>query len=271
MVNFVRTKEGEHLETMSTNASDHTQLNFAAGTRGDFGIWSIRFSADAREIVAGASHGDIFLYDIERGMSNPRIEAHDDDVNAVDFADKSSSNVLVSGSDDSFIKVWDRRSMRGQTPSGVLVGHTEGITFVSSKGDGRYVVSNGKDQTAKLWDLRMMYSAQVSKLSRLSVYTADGYVLCRLLPICPFATPASAIGITEVVFTTSPVSFLLVLVLSFTDYRSFQSTESTQTMFLFAPTLVTAFFPPSSDVTFLRQQLRDKDTSILAAPTDVFT
>lgn len=69
--------------------------------------------------------------------------------------------MLVSGSDDSLIKVWDRRSMRGQTPSGVLVGHTEGITFVASKGDGRYLVSNGKDQTCKLWDMRMMYAPQV--------------------------------------------------------------------------------------------------------------
>lgn len=90
-----------------------------------------------------------------------RVEAHDDDINAVCFADSASSNVLVSGSDDFSIKVWDRRSMRGRTPSGVLVGHTEGITFVAPKGDGRYVVSNGKDQTAKLWDLRKMYSAEV--------------------------------------------------------------------------------------------------------------
>ena len=45
-----------------------------------------------------------------------------------------------------------------QTPSGVLIGHTEGITYVSAKGDGRYVISNGKDQVLRLWDLRMMRS-----------------------------------------------------------------------------------------------------------------
>ncbi|CAD6928609.1 unnamed protein product, partial [Tilletia controversa] len=43
-------------------------------------------------------------------------------------------------------------------PAGVLVGHTEGVTYVSPKGDGRYCVSNGKDQCAKLWDLRQMHS-----------------------------------------------------------------------------------------------------------------
>ena len=38
------------------------------------------------------------------------------------------------------------------------MGHTEGLTYVDSKGDGRYVLSNGKDQTMKLWDLRKMVS-----------------------------------------------------------------------------------------------------------------
>jgi WD repeat-containing protein 23 len=41
----------------------------------------------------------------------------------------------------------------------VLVGHTEGITSVSAKGDGRYVISNGKDQALRLWDLRNMRSS----------------------------------------------------------------------------------------------------------------
>jgi WD repeat-containing protein 23 len=37
---------------------------------------------------------------------------------------------------------------------GVFAGHTEGLTYVDSKGDGRYVLSNAKDQTMKLWDIR---------------------------------------------------------------------------------------------------------------------
>jgi WD repeat-containing protein 23 len=40
----------------------------------------------------------------------------------------------------------------------MFLGHTEGLTYIDSKGDGRYVISNGKDQTCKLWDLRKMIS-----------------------------------------------------------------------------------------------------------------
>lgn len=54
----------------------------------------------------------------------------------------------------------DRRSLGSSPkPSGVLIGHTEGITYVSAKGDGRYVISNGKDQALRLWDLRKMRSS----------------------------------------------------------------------------------------------------------------
>lgn len=49
--------------------------------------------------------------------------------------------------------------------AGVFIGHTEGLTYVDSKGDGRYVLSNGKDQTMKLWDLRkMMPTERASRL-----------------------------------------------------------------------------------------------------------
>lgn len=55
------------------------------------------------------------------------------------------------------MQVWDRRCLvtRGQA-SGVLMGHLEGVTFIDSRGDGRYLISNGKDQAIKLWDIRKM-------------------------------------------------------------------------------------------------------------------
>jgi len=122
------------------------------------GIWSCRFSADGQEIVAGGD-GKIFVYDLMANRRTVKIEAHNDDVNSCCWADSSSGNILISASDDTFLKVWDRRSLGSNPePSGVLMGHTEGITYVSPKGDGRYVISNGKDQKLRLWDLRKMRS-----------------------------------------------------------------------------------------------------------------
>ncbi|KAF5392627.1 hypothetical protein D9757_002331 [Collybiopsis confluens] len=123
---------------------------------GSFGLFSCRFSADGNEVIAGG-HGHIYVYDLLANKRSVKIQAHADDVNSCCWADTSSGNVLVSASDDSFLKVWDRRSLGSSPkPSGVLIGHTEGITYVSAKGDGRYIVSNGKDQAMRLWDLRKM-------------------------------------------------------------------------------------------------------------------
>ncbi|KAJ7110375.1 WD40 repeat-like protein [Mycena crocata] len=129
-------------------------------SEGSYRIYSCRFSADGNEVIAGGN-GQLFVYDLLANRRTVKIEAHKDDVNSCTWADTASGNVLVSASDDSFLKVWDRRSLGvSQKPSGVLMGHTEGITYVSAKGDGRYVISNGKDQILRLWDLRKMRSNQ---------------------------------------------------------------------------------------------------------------
>ncbi|CAM9830950.1 unnamed protein product, partial [Phaeothamnion confervicola] len=93
---------------------------------------------------------------LERKEVAVRARAHQNDVNAVTFVD-DSGHVLLSGSDDCCIKAWDTRVMT--TAVGCLVGHRGGITCLSSRHDGRYAISNGKDQVLKLWDLRGMVSA----------------------------------------------------------------------------------------------------------------
>lgn len=98
------------------------------------------------------------------------------------FADPAyTPHVLVSGSDDCLIKVWDRRTMpasydRSQrkllNAAGYLTGHHAGITSLDARGDGRYVLSNSKDQTVKLWDLRMM--ASHAEAARMPAPDRDG-------------------------------------------------------------------------------------------------
>jgi WD repeat-containing protein 23 len=122
----------------------------------DFGIFSVKFSKDGREIVVGNNERSIYVYDLGESKVSVRIKAHAADVNAVTFADESG-NILYSGSDDSLCKVWDRRCL-GEKPAGILTGHLDGVTFIDSRGDGRYFISNCKDQTIKLWDIRKMSS-----------------------------------------------------------------------------------------------------------------
>ncbi|GJE85863.1 WD40 repeat-like protein [Phanerochaete sordida] len=148
------------------SSSVQVPINFADPPRPDgrygyedhYGVWSCKFSADGNEVIAGGTEM-VFVYDLLADKRTVKIKAHEDDINSCCWADTASGNVLVSASDDTFLKVWDRRSLGSSPkPSGVLIGHTEGITYVSAKGDGRYVISNGKDQSLRLWDLRKMRS-----------------------------------------------------------------------------------------------------------------
>lgn len=45
------------------------------------------------------------------------------------------------------------------------MGHLDGVTYIDSKKDGRYLISNSKDQTIKLWDLRVFAKGETSPSS----------------------------------------------------------------------------------------------------------
>eukprot|EP00878_Enallax_costatus_P018481 GHUV01019456.1.p1 GENE.GHUV01019456.1~~GHUV01019456.1.p1 ORF type:complete len:369 (+),score=74.08 GHUV01019456.1:1185-2291(+) len=132
----------------------------------DFGIWSIAWSPQGGQLIAGTNDNSVYVYDIESKRCLARLEGHQDDVNAVAYlhgdtnsgsdSGGSDPNIIVSGSDDHMVRVWDLRDRRGRLriPNGVLVGHTEGITHICPKGDGYHLISNSKDQTIKLWDVR---------------------------------------------------------------------------------------------------------------------
>ncbi|GAB1312265.1 WD40-repeat-containing domain protein [Madurella fahalii] len=157
-VGIAATDPNDTGDPYSLNLADGGRNGMSESVFGGFAIFSVRFSGDGRQIVAGTGADSIVVYDIERRKPLHHVRGHSNDVNAVCFADKLSPHILYSGSDDCTIKVWDTRSLGDGREAGAFVGHTEGLTYIDSKGDGRYVLSNGKDQSMKLWDLRMAMS-----------------------------------------------------------------------------------------------------------------
>lgn len=139
-----------------------------------FCIFSLVFSSDGREILGGANDGYLYVYDRECHQRALRIEGHADDVNTVAFAD-NTSQILYSAGDDGLCKVWDRRTLSETDPHpvGILAGHMDGITYIDPKGDGRHLVTNSKDQTIKLWDVRAFSDKTAESNTRKAVATQN--------------------------------------------------------------------------------------------------
>lgn len=101
--------------------------------------------------------------------------------------------------------MWDRRTLSEEDPKpvGVLAGHMDGITFIEPRGDGRHFLSNSKDQTIKLWDVRKFSNDEAEVETRRAVakqhwdyrwqrvpsqceYCQDTCVDIKCLPTCLF-------------------------------------------------------------------------------------
>eukprot|EP01084_Bolivina_argentea_P239435 402447_1 len=142
-----------HLCNTSGPHEIHEPHNFLPGDN-LVGLFSIQFSPRSTHILGGGSDHFVYLYSLEQKKVVLRMKQHMGDVNATAYLDETGQT-FTSGSDDSLINVWDERdgSMKAV---GTLIGHGSGITCLSAKGDGRYIISNSKDQSLKLWDVRRM-------------------------------------------------------------------------------------------------------------------
>ncbi|KAM3720318.1 DDB1- and CUL4-associated factor [Dirofilaria immitis] len=129
-----------------------------------FAYFSLRYSMDDRYLIAGGSDGFIYMF----AHVEPRLQmfqAHQDDVNAV-CCNKANPHIFYSGSDDGLCKVWDTRLVGSTSvPVGVFAGHRDGITYIDAHGNDRYILTNSKDQTIKIWDLRRFSSSNAEKIT----------------------------------------------------------------------------------------------------------
>lgn len=160
-----------HLANTKGEHQVHEALDFCP-IAAKFCLFSVQFSPDSREILGGSSDRHLYIYDLDRRERTERVLAHKDDINTVAYADRTNQ-IIYSGSDDSLIKVWDRREFT--KCMGVLTGHLQGITYIDSKQDGNYLISNSKDQTIKLWDIRKMSNADTTNLGRESTFEYNSY------------------------------------------------------------------------------------------------
>jgi len=92
------------------------------------------------------------------------FKGHDEGVTAV--AITPDGRFVVSGSDDSTLRLWDLATMKGLR---TFEGHKKGVTTVAITPDGRFIVSGSEDSTLRLWDLATAKCLRVYKGHKLGV------------------------------------------------------------------------------------------------------
>ncbi|KPM07119.1 WD repeat-containing POC1 centriolar protein-like protein [Sarcoptes scabiei] len=118
-----------------------------AGHRGI--VSCIAFDEQGLRIASGGKDTEIVLWDVVNGSGMFRLRGHKNSVNQVRFM-KDHPWILVSVSNDSFIKFWN---LNNQHCFKTLAGHrTEVQSFVIYKNDSR-LISSGLDSELKVWNI----------------------------------------------------------------------------------------------------------------------
>ncbi|KAK6580160.1 hypothetical protein PZA11_007182 [Diplocarpon coronariae] len=115
-------------------------------------IRDIAFSPNDSKFVTAADDSSLKIFDFALGTEESILTGHGWDVKSVDW--HPTKGLLVSGSKDHLMKLWDPRTSRVLT---TLHGHKNTITkTVFERVRGNCLASSARDQIARVFDLRMM-------------------------------------------------------------------------------------------------------------------
>lgn len=145
-------------------------------------IFSIRYSPTGDKIIGGSNNSTVIVGDVET-RATQILRTHRmplTDVNAVSYINDRDPNMIIAGCDDGLLKVYDlRTSFRSRNLSKSVIsfiGHFDGITYIDPRNDGYHVLSNSKDQSIKIWDMRKpsnLRNRSTARQHQLSMTTWD--------------------------------------------------------------------------------------------------
>ncbi len=126
--------------------------------RNDAEIWSVAFLGDGQRFATASHDWKIAVWDAgsETGPFGV-LDAHDNSVQAIAFGSAGSKPLLISGSADKSVRLWNLKSLdRVRT----YRGHRDYVTAVAFAGNGRDMASVSLDGNLRVW------SARSSRLQR---------------------------------------------------------------------------------------------------------
>ncbi|KAJ5109758.1 U5 snRNP complex subunit [Penicillium argentinense] len=118
-----------------------------SGHRG--AVLDLKWARDSRAIFSASADMTLGSWDVETGERVRRHIGHEEVVNSLDVS-KRGEELLVSGSDDGCIGIWDTRQKEALD----YLETDLPITAVALSEAGNEIYSGGIDNTINVWDLR---------------------------------------------------------------------------------------------------------------------
>lgn len=137
-------------------------------------VFSVAFNHDGTLLVSGSGDGTAKLWQTSSGQCLLTCEGHEGWIRAVAMPPRphapsgpASRSVMVTGSEDQTIKIWDLATGEClQTGK----GHHGRVRSVAFSHHGDYLASGSDDGTVKLWDLQTALCLQTYEGHRSGVY-----------------------------------------------------------------------------------------------------
>lgn len=110
-------------------------------------IYALRFSPDGLLLATGDRSNGLFVWETDTGRFYLDLLGHKNEIRSLAW--RPDSSALISGSMDGTIKLWEM--VEGKVTKS-WDAHGGGVNAVASCNDGT-IVSTGKDQQVKVWDV----------------------------------------------------------------------------------------------------------------------
>ncbi|KZF24267.1 Ca2+/calmodulin-dependent protein kinase [Xylona heveae TC161] len=154
-------------------------------------VLDLQWSRDSRVVYSASADAMLASWDLDTGLRIRRHVGHEEVINCMDVS-KRGEELLISGSDDGSIGIWDPRQkeavdyietefpvtavtlseagnelysgsidndikvwdLRKKSVAYTMIGHTDTITSLQISPDSQTLLSNSHDSTVRTWDIR---------------------------------------------------------------------------------------------------------------------
>lgn len=110
--------------------------------------WLLLSDSTGTLVATGSSDRTVKVWDVPGGYCTHNFRGHTGVLTAVTFHPETNKAVLVSAAEDCTVRVW---SLQNQSCIAVLTKHMATPTCMAFSGDGRTLLTGGRDQVVNFW------------------------------------------------------------------------------------------------------------------------